>query len=143
MMLWSFKNQRGFAAYPNLFAHRHLFLNLVPFRTDTNLRPLQKRTAQKIAVNGSPASGFANFHGLGCRQNGGIKADTNLRPGVSPGRTLVESRGVEDSSPAPGPGHGFGPPVSRSLVNEPGERVSASRGNSPEADAESVLFAEA
>ena len=33
--------------------------------------------------------------------------------------------------------------VSRSLANEPGERVSASRGNSSEADAESVLFAEA
>jgi hypothetical protein len=33
--------------------------------------------------------------------------------------------------------------ASRSLANEPGERASASRGNSSEAGAESILFAEA
>jgi hypothetical protein len=37
-----------------------------------------KTTAQKIAASGSLASVFVNFHGFGCRENGGMKADTTF-----------------------------------------------------------------
>src|SRR5271166_5167026 len=51
--------------------------------------PSEIRTAQKIVVHRSSGSGFVNFHGFGCRQNGGMSADTEFLCGLgNPRRTL-------------------------------------------------------
>ena len=55
------------------------------------------------------------------------------------GEAIVRLAGSRDSSG--GPRRSL--VRSTSIANEPGERVSASRGKSSEADAESILFAEA